>query len=208
MIETWMQQNAEPAQFILFFGLLALFSLVELLAPRRRHGRNRSKRWAANFTLTLLNLIVMALLPVTFVGAAAWAQDLGLGLLNLMPLPMIALFASTMFLRGFISFITHYLGHHGPWFWRVHRVHHLDPELDVSTTVRFHPLEFAINLAIGVPLVVGLGLTPWVLLAYEVLDAGVVLFSHANVRLPGPIDRLLRYLIVTPDLHRVHHSRW
>jgi len=91
---------------------------------------------------------------------------------------------------------------------RVHRVHHLDTELDISTTVRFHPAEFIVNLAVGIPIVVAFGLSPWVLLLYEIFDAVITLFSHANVRIPPALDRVLRYVIVTPDLHRVHHSAW
>jgi sterol desaturase/sphingolipid hydroxylase (fatty acid hydroxylase superfamily) len=88
----------------------------------------------------------------------------------------------------------------------VHRVHHTDVELDVSTTVRFHPLEFPIGLAIGLPLVLTLGLPPWVLLAYECLDVVITVFSHANVDLPRPLERALRFVVVTPGLHRIHHS--
>jgi len=108
--------------------------------------------------------------------------------------------------RGFVSWVTHLLMHKVPLFWRVHRVHHTDTELDVSTTVRFHPFEFPIALVVGAPLILVLGPSPWVLLAYEVLDAAVTVFSHANVELPSALDRVLRYLVVTPALHRVHHS--
>jgi sterol desaturase/sphingolipid hydroxylase (fatty acid hydroxylase superfamily) len=96
--------------------------------------------------------------------------------------------------------------HKVPLLWRVHRVHHTDVELDVSTTVRFHPLEFPIGLVIGLPLVAALGLRGWVLLAYEILDAAVTVFSHGNVALPAWLERVLRYVLVTPSLHRIHHS--
>jgi len=91
-------------------------------------------------------------------------------------------------------------------FWRVHRVHHLDTEFDVTTTVRFHPLEFLIGLLPGVPLVLMFGLTPWVLMLYEPLDVAVTLWTHSNLRMPAVVDRYVRYLLVTPDLHRIHHS--
>jgi sterol desaturase/sphingolipid hydroxylase (fatty acid hydroxylase superfamily) len=112
----------------------------------------------------------------------------------------------TLIVRGFISFSTHYLMHTVPLLWRVHRVHHLDTELDVSTTVRFHPLEFFIQWVPGVLIVVGFGLAPWVLMFYELLDVAVTLWSHSNLRLPATLERVLRYVVVTPDLHRVHHS--
>jgi len=114
----------------------------------------------------------------------------------------------TLAVRGFISFFTHYLMHMVPLFWRLHRVHHLDTELDVTTTVRFHPVEFLVQTLPAVPIVVAFGLTPWVLVFYEVLDVAVTLWTHSNTRLPAGVDRFLRYLIVTPDLHRIHHSAW
>ena len=95
-----------------------------------------------------------------------------------------------------------------PAFWRVHRVHHLDTELDVSTTVRFHPLEFVIQALPAVPLIVTFGAIPWVLACYELLDVAVTLWSHSNLRVPERLDRILRRVIVTPDLHRIHHSAW
>jgi len=146
--------------------------------------------------------------PVTFFGVAVWASERGFGLFNAVAAPAAVVFLVTLLVRGFASFFTHYLNHKVPLLWRLHRVHHLDTELDISTTVRFHPLESFASLPIGLPIVVAFGLSPWVLLLYEILDAVVNLFSHANVRIPLAFDRLLRYVIVTPDLHRVHHSAW
>jgi sterol desaturase/sphingolipid hydroxylase (fatty acid hydroxylase superfamily) len=114
--------------------------------------------------------------------------------------------ATTLLIRGFVSFGTHWLNHKVPFLWRFHRVHHLDTELDVSSTVRFHPLEMPISLLLGLPVVVGFGLSPWVLIFYELLDVSVTLFSHSNIRVPPWLDRPLRYVIVTPNLHTVHHS--
>ena len=113
---------------------------------------------------------------------------------------------ATLLLRGFISFITHYLMHKVHMLWRIHRVHHLDTELDVSTTVRFHPLEFLVNIFIGVPIILLFGFPVWVLMLYELIDVVITLVSHSNITLPKKLDSVLRYIIVTPDLHRVHHS--
>ena len=115
---------------------------------------------------------------------------------------------ATLLVRGFISFFTHLLNHKIPFLWRFHRVHHLDTELDVSSTVRFHPVEFVLSTFIGLPVVVAFGLSSWVLIFNELLDVAVTLFSHSNLRVPTFINRPLRYVIVTPDLHRVHHSAW
>jgi len=208
MIDKWISQNANDLQVVLFFTLFFLFSLAEVFEPRRPGPMHRKERWLTNLLMTALNITVMGLLPVTFFGVAVWAQEQGYGLFNFFSMPFGTLVLGTLLARGFISFFTHYLMHKVPLLWRLHRVHHLDTELDVSSTVRFHPFEFFAALLPGVPLVVIFGLSPWVLMLYEVLDAVVTLFSHANIRLPGRVDRVLRYIIVTPDLHRVHHSSW
>ena len=208
MLDAWIRANAANVQVTLFFSLFIFFAFVEGLVPRRPGPMRRHARWLPNMLLTALNLVVMSLLPVTFLGLAMWAQAGGIGVLNAFSLPLAAFIAANLLIRGFISFLTHYLNHKVPWFWRVHRVHHLDTELDISTTVRFHPLEFGINLLLGAPVAVAFGLPPWVLLPYEILDAAITVFSHANIRIPMRLDRVMRYVVVTPDLHRVHHSSW
>jgi sterol desaturase/sphingolipid hydroxylase (fatty acid hydroxylase superfamily) len=200
-MSTLMLEHGDDLQFALFFVLFALLAVVEAPASRR-------KRWPANLGLTALNVLVLSAMPVGFLAAAQWAEREHVGLLHQFRASVVVMIAANLLARAFISFFTHLLMHRFPPFWAVHRVHHLDTELDVSTTVRFHPLEFAIGLVPGIPLVVLLGLEPWVLMLYELLDVAVTLFSHANVRLSQRLDRLLRYVIVTPSLHRVHHSSW
>ena len=204
----WILANGGNLQITLFFSLLFVLAVAERLVPRRPGSMERAMRWPVNFLLTLLNLVAMSVLPISLIGAAFWADARGWGLLHQIQLPVAALVAVNLLVRGFISFFTHYLNHAVPWFWRVHRVHHLDTELDVSSTVRFHPLEFLVPLLPGVPIVVAFGLTPWVLMFYELLDVVMTLWTHSNVRLPLALDRILRYVVVTPDLHRVHHSAW
>ena len=194
----WILQHGDDLQVALFFSLLFVLIGLERLAPRRPGPMERARRWPVNFLMTALNLVAMSLLPVSFISAALWAGARGIGILNYIRPPAIVLIVVTLLVRAFISFNTHYLNHIIPILWRVHRVHHLDTELDVSTTVRLHPLEFVINLLLGVPVVLAFGLTPWVLVGYEVLDVVVTLSSHSNVRLAFALDRVLRYLIVTP----------
>jgi sterol desaturase/sphingolipid hydroxylase (fatty acid hydroxylase superfamily) len=165
---------------LLFFGLLAILAVAERLWPRRPGAMERRSRWPANLTMTGLNLVTMSVIPISLITAASFAQVRGLGLLNHVALPIAALIAVNLVLRGFISFSTHYLMHKLPAFWRVHRVHHLDTELDVSSTVRFHPLEFVIALIPGMPMVLAFGLTPWILMVYELMDVVVTLWSHSN----------------------------
>jgi sterol desaturase/sphingolipid hydroxylase (fatty acid hydroxylase superfamily) len=158
--------------------------------------------------MSLVVILSLPLLPVSFITAALWAQKNGVGLFNLFgdEMPLAILIALTLLVRAFISFGTHFLNHKIPFLWRFHRVHHLDTELDVSSTVRFHPLEMPLSMVIGLPIVLLCGLSPWVLIFYELLDVSVTLFSHANIRLAPGLERYLRYFIVTPDLHKVHHS--
>ena len=200
----WMRAHGETAQVVVFFGLLGAMVVAERLAPYRASRGGR--RWVANYGLTLLNLLMLGVLPLSFIAVAELAQARGVGLLNGWALPLPWLIAANLLLRGFISFITHLLMHKVPLFWRVHRVHHLDTELDVSTTVRFHPLEQPIGVLVGAPLVLAFGLDPWILMLYELVDVVVTLWSHGNLRTPAWLERILRYLVVTPQLHRVHHS--
>ena len=204
----WILENGGILQVAGFFTLLAILIIAERLAPRRRGSMERGRRWPVNFFLTLVNLAAMSALPISFISAALWAESRRVGLLHQVAVPSVALLAITLLVRAFISFFTHYLNHMVPLLWRVHRVHHLDTELDVTTTVRFHPLEFVVGLVPGVPIIVAFGLTPWALVVYELADVAITLWSHSNLRLPSRLNRLLRCVVVTPDLHRVHHSAW
>jgi sterol desaturase/sphingolipid hydroxylase (fatty acid hydroxylase superfamily) len=199
-------RHGEDLQVWVFFICLGLFFGLERLFPRRPRPAHGWPRWRTNLLLTTINVTALGVVPVSFIGGAAWAEQQAFGLLNWLPFPTWAAVTATLLLRGFISFFTHYLYHMVPLLWRLHRVHHLDTDLDISSTVRFHPLEMLTGPLIGLPLVIGLGLSPWVLLFYELLDAAVTLFSHSNLRLPAGLNRWLRYWIVTPDLHRIHHS--
>jgi len=204
----WILANGDSLQVILFFSLLFVLPFVERLVPRRPGSMDRKTRWPANLGLTFLNFLSLGVIPVSLFGTAVFADSQGWGLLNRVELPTPAVVFVTLLVRGFISFFTHYLMHKVPLLWRMHRVHHLDTEMDVTTTVRMHPLEFFVGALPGVPIVLAFGLSPWVLMLYELFDVMVTLWTHSNVRLPEPVNRILRYFIVTPDLHRVHHSAW
>jgi sterol desaturase/sphingolipid hydroxylase (fatty acid hydroxylase superfamily) len=206
--EALMLEHGERLQYALFFGILALLMLLEAWLPRRSTPSNRRRRWPTNLGMTATNVVALGFVPFSFIGAALWAESAQIGLFNRIDLPIWALLPATLLLRGLISTGTHLLAHKIPWLWRIHRVHHLDTELDVTSTVRFHPLEFFVNPFIGVPLVLLFGLPAWILAFYELLDILVTLFSHSNLRIPIQLNRFLRYVIVTPDLHRIHHSTW
>ena len=205
-VEAFVRSSFEPLQYAAFFGVFAIFALLEGVAPRDPSPAMRVRRWPANVVLTAMNIVVLSTLPVGIVAAADWAQGARLGLLHMIEVSPWAVFAIGFLGRAFLSWGTHYLNHKVPFLWAIHRVHHADTRLDVSTTVRFHPLEFVFTTPLTLAGVVLLGAPPVAILIYEVMDAGVTVFSHANVRLPWWVDRPLRLFIVTPDVHRVHHS--
>ncbi len=202
----WWMANGESLTFAVFFVLLFLLAWLERAAPRHLAEPGRKRRWPTNFALTALNVVAMGALPLGLIGAASLAEGAGFGLLCLVGASATVSVVVTLAARSFLSFGTHWLMHRIPWLWRIHRVHHLDTHLDVSTTVRFHPLEILVQAAIGVPVAALLGLSPLVLVLYEIADAAVTLWSHANLRWPEWLERLLRRVVVTPGLHRVHHS--
>jgi sterol desaturase/sphingolipid hydroxylase (fatty acid hydroxylase superfamily) len=198
--------HGEAAQYVLYFGLLALLGGLEARAPGRTGPAERRRRWPSNFGLTALNVAAFGALPVTGIGVALLAAERGWGLLHRWPLPVAAALLVTVLARSLVSYAVHVAMHRVPLLWRVHRVHHTDTFLDVSSTVRFHPLEFLIQVWPTVLVIAALGLPAWGLVAYEILDTATNLFIHANVRLPARLERGLRWIVVTPDLHRVHHS--
>jgi sterol desaturase/sphingolipid hydroxylase (fatty acid hydroxylase superfamily) len=146
------------------------------------------------------------LAPVSAVLGAEWAQRHGIGLLNIADAPLWIAVIATFAIRDFAGYLFHVLMHKVALFWRMHRVHHFDTHLDVSTSLRSHPLEFAAIFFTMVPLVIAFGLDPWALAAYEIVLVIVNLYSHANLRLPELLDRPLRWLLVTPNMHCLHHS--
>ena len=207
-LESWVLRSGEDVQIVVFFGLMIALGIAERFIPRRSGSLARSRRWGANLALTFLNFLTLMAMPVSMIAAATWAADRGIGLFNQVDLSLGILIPATLLVRGFISFGTHLLMHKVPWLWRVHRVHHFDTELDVTTTVRFHPLEFPVSVVPGIAMIVTMGLSPWILVLYEIFDVIVTVFSHSNLHVHPGLERVLRRIIVTPDLHRIHHSAW
>ena len=204
--EGFLRAQFDTLQYVAFFGVFFAFALIETVAPRDEAPAERVWRWPTNILLTVVNIVVMGMIPVSVIAAADFAHEQRIGLANVVELPPIAAFAIGFLGRGFLSWGTHLLNHKVPFLWAIHRVHHVDTKLDVSTTVRFHPLEFVFTTPLTLAGVVALGAPAISLLIYELMDAAITVFSHANVRLPWWIDRPLSLFIVTPDVHRVHHT--
>jgi sterol desaturase/sphingolipid hydroxylase (fatty acid hydroxylase superfamily) len=191
-----------------FLICLMFLAAAEATAPRRRRAIGRRPRWVANFGLVLVDTALVRAIPVlNAVGMAELAATRGWGVMQVVgPLPAWLAIAVSIALLDLAIYLQHVLFHALPALWRLHRVHHTDLELDVTTGVRFHPVEILLSAGIRVTVVGILGAPVAGVIAFEILLNAGSLFSHANVRLPERADRWLRLIIVTPDMHRVHHS--
>ena len=193
------------AVFITVFGLLAV---GETLMPRRARSVVRRWRWPANMTLVVLNTLVLRMvLPLTAVGMAAIAEQRGWGLLHAVgPIPAVLAVVVAILLLDFAIYLQHVLFHAVPFLWRVHRMHHADIDVDVTTGSRFHPIELLLSMLIKFASIGVVGASATAVLLFEVFLNVGSLFNHANLGLPPGLDRILRFFTVTPDMHRVHHS--
>jgi sterol desaturase/sphingolipid hydroxylase (fatty acid hydroxylase superfamily) len=206
-MESYLVQHEPWLRLSAFGAVLAAMALWELRAPRRALGRSRLQRWPANLGLIVLNTALLRLiLPMTAIGLAALATERGWGVLNPLALPPWLALAAAVAALDLAMYFQHVLFHAVPALWRLHRVHHADSDFDVTTGVRFHPAEMLISALIKLGAVAALGPPVLAVLVFEVLLNATSMFNHGNVRLPLAADRLLRRLIVTPDMHRVHHS--
>ncbi|MGQ0637639.1 MAG: sterol desaturase family protein [Planctomycetaceae bacterium] len=191
----------------LFAGGLLLMAGWELAAPRRQLTVGKPLRWLSNLGLVVLNVVLIRLaLPLTAVGTAALAADRQWGFLNQWSAPGWLRFVAAIALLDFAIYLQHVLFHAVPALWRFHLVHHADLDFDVTTGLRFHTIEILISTLIKIGVVFLLGASVWAVVTFEVLLNATSMFNHGNVRLPRALDRLLRLLVVTPEMHRVHHS--
>lgn len=190
-----------------FAGILAMMAAWEALSPRRPQAVGRTRRWPANLGIVVLNSLVLRLVfPLAAVGLALLGETRGWGLLQATQLPAWLEVAVAVILLDFAIYLQHVLFHAVPLLWRLHRMHHADLEFDVTTGARFHPIEILLSMIIKLGVVAALGAPAVAVLIFEVLLNASSMFNHANVRLPARLDRVLRRIIVTPDMHRVHHS--
>ncbi|MDX1610511.1 MAG: sterol desaturase family protein [Halofilum sp. (in: g-proteobacteria)] len=198
--EIWVRLGA-------FLGVLALMTTLETIWPCRPRTWLRSQRWPANLAMIAVDsAVVRALFPTAAVGIAWWAQEQGLGLFPWLGVPgWLALVASVLLLDLTI-YLQHVAFHYIPPLWRLHRMHHSDVDVDVTTAGRFHPLEIVISMALKAVVVIALGAPAAAVLIFEVLLNATSVFNHANLHLPSALDRVLRWIVVTPDMHRIHHS--
>lgn len=193
-----------------FLGLIALFAVWERLAPRRHLALPRAGRWMTNGALAVLDTLTLRLmalaLPVLAVGAALDAGQLGWGVFNRLDWPVWVEVVLALVVLDFAIWGQHWITHRVPLFWRFHRVHHADRDMDVTTAIRFHPVEIAASMGVKIGLVYLLGPSALAVVLFEIVLNGTSLFNHANLGLPSGLERALRRVLVTPDMHRIHHS--
>ena len=190
--------------FLLIFIAVAM---AEIGAPRRRLSAGKAGRWWVNLSLTLLDAVLVRLLfPIFPVGLALLSAARGWGALNQLSLPFWPTVLFGILILDLVIYLQHVLFHVHPLFWRLHGIHHTDLDIDVTTGLRFHPLEMILSMLIKLAMVAALGLPALAVLVFEILLNGTSMFSHGNIHLQESFDRLLRLVVVTPDMHRVHHS--
>jgi sterol desaturase/sphingolipid hydroxylase (fatty acid hydroxylase superfamily) len=194
-----------------FFGILVIMFLWELIAPRRPLTTSKIARWFSNLGLVLIDsIVVRVVFPTALVGVALLAQQRGWGLFNQFELSTLLKIVFSVLILDLAIYLQHVMFHSAPLLWRLHMVHHSDMDIDVTTGVRFHPIEILLSMGIKMVVVVLTGAPPASVLIFEIILNGTSMFNHGNVRYPQPIDSFLRLIVVTPEMHRVHHStiRW
>jgi sterol desaturase/sphingolipid hydroxylase (fatty acid hydroxylase superfamily) len=194
-----------------FASVFVAMALIELLWPKRRLIVSKKKRWLTNIGISaagtlLLRLMAMLAVPVAAIAAAFYAQAHQIGLLNQVACPQWVKVVIALLALDLAIWVQHLASHKIPIFWRLHQVHHADRDIDVTTAVRFHPVEIGLSMVWKIAVVVPLGASPLAVFLFEVILNACAMFNHANIALPVWLDRVLRLIVVTPDMHRVHHS--
>lgn len=203
-------ENEALIRLSVFLGLFAILAIVEAIAPRRTRDYTRSRRWVTNWTFTIANTLALRALavvvPLLAVGAAIDASNNGWGLFNILGLPSWIEVVLAILIFDFAIWLQHLITHKVPILWRLHQVHHADPDIDVTTAIRFHPVEIALSMILKIGLVYILGPSALAIILFEIILNGTAMFNHANIKLPLWLDAIVRKILVTPDMHRVHHS--
>ncbi|MCB1734336.1 MAG: sterol desaturase family protein [Gammaproteobacteria bacterium] len=205
--DAWVLGHEPLIRLGVFFGVFLLMALWEWRSPRRVLSRSKVQRWGNNLGLLFTDILVVRLLfPAAAVGMALFAEAHGWGVLNLRDWPSALELVVALLVLDFAIWLQHVIFHAVPVLWRLHRVHHADPDYDVTTGSRFHPIEIVLSMLYKFAVIAVLGPSVVAVVLFEVILNGAAMFNHANVRLPLTVDRWLRWFIVTPDMHRVHHS--
>ena len=206
-INEFVMANEKVIRMGAFFGILGVMAIWEILAPRRALTVSKAVRWGNNLGIVFFNsFLIRVIFPAAAVGMASFTSSQGWGLFNYYELPFWLVVIASVVIMDFIIYLQHVMVHAVPALWRLHRMHHADLDFDVTTGARFHPLEIILSMLIKFATIVVLGPPVLAVVIFEVILNATAMFNHSNVRLPLGLDRVLRWLVVTPDMHRVHHS--
>ncbi len=206
-MEQFVSENESAIRLTIFLGLFALLAVTEFLRPRRRLTASKTNRWTTNLLIVVIDsALVRLLFPAAAVGIALWANAEGHGLFNWINAPLWISIPVSIVVLDFAVWLSHLLSHKIPLFWRFHRMHHADRDIDVTTAIRFHPIEIIVSMGWKVAWVIALGAPAVSVILFETILNGTAMFNHSNTKLPLSLDRVLRWIVVTPDMHRVHHS--
>ncbi|MFV0368931.1 MAG: sterol desaturase family protein [Hyphomicrobiaceae bacterium] len=194
-----------------FIAVFVVMAAGEAFMPRRTLSYPKGRRWFTNLAIVAFDSVVVRLMatlsvPLVAVAAAIYAGSQGWGLFNWLELPYWIEVALTLVILDLAIWFQHIASHKVPLFWRLHQMHHADVDFDVTTAIRFHPIEIALSMLWKIVCVLALGAAPEAVILFEIVLNGCAVFNHANVALPARADRILRLILVTPDMHRVHHS--
>ena len=203
----FIMENEPIIRLSFFLGILSIMAIWEIIAPRRALTVSKALRWSNNLGLVFFNSFILRLIfPTAAVGMAVFAADHGWGLLNYYQLPLLAAMIISVIAMDFIIYLQHVLVHAVPVLWRIHRIHHADLDYDVTTGARFHTFEIILSMLIKFATIVVLGAPAVAVIIFEVVLNAMAMFNHSNVGLPKSLDKVLRWFVVTPDMHRIHHS--
>ena len=206
-VNDFIMANEVPIRLGFFFGIFAAMAAWEILAPKRALTVSKTVRWANNLGLVFFNSFILRLVfPAAAVGMAAFASEQGWGLLNYYPVPVAVAIVVSVIAMDFTIYLQHVMVHAVPALWRLHRVHHADLDFDVTTGARFHTVEILLSMLIKFAIIIVLGPPVVAVVIFEVVLNATAMFNHSNVSMPKGLDRVLRWFLVTPDMHRVHHS--
>lgn len=190
-----------------FIGLLLLLLTIELIIPYRKPSLNKTSRDLNNLAILIINNIcIRIILPSGIAGISYFAMKHNLGFINYFHLSGTAVVITSILILDFAIYLQHLVFHYIPWLWKFHKVHHADLNFDVTTAVRFHPIEIILSTCYKITLIFVFGVTPAVIILFEIILNATAMFSHSNIKLPKPLDKLLRLIIITPNVHQIHHS--
>jgi len=206
-INEFVMDNEVAIRLAFFFSVFGIMAIWELIAPKRALTVSKAVRWANNLGIVFLNSFILRLIfPAAAVGMATFTSSQGWGVFNYFDVPFWVAIVASVVVMDFIIYLQHVMVHAVPVLWRLHRMHHADLDFDVTTGARFHPIEIILSMLIKFATIIVLGPPVVAVVIFEVLLNATAMFNHSNVHIPGTIDRVVRWIVVTPDMHRVHHS--